>query len=187
MKVDSFNGNYDSLLIFVDMLLNHRNQMLVRWFDYKLHPMRHFFNIWKFSPNILGHLYTVCVDGFLFVHLINRELNDIRCIVFVERVVTAVVLQSLLSELLPRHCSWRTEYIAGNNTGLQSQSRNTQNEIVEEFRKGMVCKTFSYFQNITFIVFSVLIWRDGILPGEHHHCNIDSWGRLRCTKLQLGL
>jgi endoribonuclease Dicer len=69
----------------------------------------------------------------------NRDLKDIRCIVFVERVITAVVLESLLRELLPKHSSWKTKYIAGNNSGLQSQTRQMQNEIVEEFRKGMVC------------------------------------------------
>ncbi|KAI5574688.1 hypothetical protein BDE02_10G160800 [Populus trichocarpa] len=67
-----------------------------------------------------------------------RDLKDIRCIVFVERVITAVVLESLLRELLPKHSSWKTKYIAGNNSGLQSQTRQMQNEIVEEFRKGMV-------------------------------------------------
>ncbi|KAL9427016.1 hypothetical protein AB3S75_033741 [Citrus x aurantiifolia] len=67
-----------------------------------------------------------------------RGLEDIRCIIFVERVITAIVLQSLLSELLPRHCTWKTEYVAGNNSGIQCQSRNKQNEIVEEFRRGLV-------------------------------------------------
>ncbi|KAF2286426.1 hypothetical protein GH714_016865 [Hevea brasiliensis] len=66
------------------------------------------------------------------------DLKDIRCIVFVERVITAIVLQYLLSELLPRYNGWKSEYIAGNNLGLQTQTRKTQNEIVEEFRKGKV-------------------------------------------------
>ncbi|KAI4302070.1 hypothetical protein L6164_035287 [Bauhinia variegata] len=67
-----------------------------------------------------------------------RDLNDMRCLVFVERVVTAIVLQTLLSNLLPKHNSWKTKYIAGNNSGLQNQSRKKQNEIVEEFRMGLV-------------------------------------------------
>ncbi|KAG8641560.1 hypothetical protein MANES_12G002800v8, partial [Manihot esculenta] len=67
-----------------------------------------------------------------------RDLKDIRCIVFVERVITAIVLNSLLNELLPRYNGWKSEYIAGNNLGLQTQTRKTQNEIVEEFRKGKV-------------------------------------------------
>ncbi|GMI87814.1 DICER-LIKE 2, dicer-like 2 [Hibiscus trionum] len=67
-----------------------------------------------------------------------RALKDIRCIIFVERVVTAIVLQSLLSEFLPKCGSWKAKYVAGNSSGLLSQTRNKQNEIVEEFRKGMV-------------------------------------------------
>ncbi|PPR81130.1 hypothetical protein GOBAR_AA39584 [Gossypium barbadense] len=67
-----------------------------------------------------------------------RVLKDIRCIIFVERIITAVVLQSLFSELLPKYGNWKTKYIAGNNSGLQNQTRKKQNEIVEEFRKGIV-------------------------------------------------
>ncbi|XP_022776009.1 endoribonuclease Dicer homolog 2-like isoform X2 [Durio zibethinus] len=76
-----------------------------------------------------------CLIESLFEY---RVLKDIRCIIFVERVITAIVLQSLFSELLPKHNSWKTKYIAGNNSGLQNQTRKKQNEIVEEFRKGMV-------------------------------------------------
>ncbi|XVF44119.1 hypothetical protein PTKIN_Ptkin02bG0094800 [Pterospermum kingtungense] len=76
-----------------------------------------------------------CLIESLFEY---RLLKDIRCIIFVERVITAVVLQSLFNELLPKLNSWKTKYIAGNNSGLQNQTRKKQNEIVEEFRKGMV-------------------------------------------------
>ncbi|XP_057984818.1 endoribonuclease Dicer homolog 2 isoform X2 [Hevea brasiliensis] len=67
-----------------------------------------------------------------------RDLNDIRCIVFVERVITAIVLQSLLSELLPRYNGWKSKYIAGNGSGLQTQTQKVHKETVEEFRKGKV-------------------------------------------------
>ncbi|KAL4318063.1 hypothetical protein GQ457_18G021210 [Hibiscus cannabinus] len=67
-----------------------------------------------------------------------RVLKDIRCIIFVERVMTAIVLQSLFSELLPKHSSWKSKYVAGNSSGLLNQTRKKQNEIVEEFRNGMV-------------------------------------------------
>ncbi|KAK8567711.1 hypothetical protein V6N12_006288 [Hibiscus sabdariffa] len=67
-----------------------------------------------------------------------RALKDIRCIIFVERVLTAIVLQSLLSELLPKCSNWKAKYVAGNSSGLLNQTRNKQNEIVEEFRKGMI-------------------------------------------------
>lgn len=67
-----------------------------------------------------------------------REYKDLRCIIFVERVITAVVLQILLSEVLPKLSSWKTSYMAGNHAGLQTQSRKEQNEVVGEFRKGTV-------------------------------------------------
>ncbi|CAK9167068.1 unnamed protein product, partial [Ilex paraguariensis] len=67
-----------------------------------------------------------------------RDFKDLRCIIFVERVITAVVLQKFLSELLPKLSGWKTEYMAGNHSGLQTQSRKEQNKIVEEFRKGRV-------------------------------------------------
>ncbi|KAK3016706.1 hypothetical protein RJ639_005644, partial [Escallonia herrerae] len=66
-----------------------------------------------------------------------RDQKDLRCIVFVERVITAIVLQNLLSEV-PKVSEWKTEYMAGNHSVLLAQSRNTQNRIVDEFRKGTV-------------------------------------------------
>ncbi|KAE8688002.1 Endoribonuclease Dicer-like protein 2 [Hibiscus syriacus] len=67
-----------------------------------------------------------------------RVLKDIRCIIFVERVMTAIVLQSLFSELLPKNSIWKSKYVAGNSSKMLNQTRNKQNEIVEEFRRGMV-------------------------------------------------
>ncbi|KAM3283045.1 endoribonuclease Dicer 2 [Capsicum chacoense] len=67
-----------------------------------------------------------------------RDLKDLRCIIFVERIITAIVLRSLLNELLPELCGWRTEYTAGHISRVQSQSRKVQNKIVEEFRKGLL-------------------------------------------------
>ncbi|PWA72681.1 dicer-like 2 [Artemisia annua] len=67
-----------------------------------------------------------------------RHVDDMRCIIFVERVVTAIVLKSLLCELNPKLFGWKTEYTAGNHSVVQSQSRGVQNKIVDEFRKGKV-------------------------------------------------
>ncbi|KAL1827714.1 hypothetical protein ACET3Z_006126 [Daucus carota] len=86
------------------------------------------------------------LDGYLSTKVIclfeslleRRELEDLRCIVFVKRVITANVLCRLLNVLLPDLTGWKTEYMAGNNTPLQLQSRKAQNKIVEEFRKGTV-------------------------------------------------
>ncbi|MCD7460208.1 Dicer-like protein 2 [Datura stramonium] len=67
-----------------------------------------------------------------------RDLKDLRCIIFVERIVTAIVLRSLLNELLPALSGWKTEYTAGHTSVVQSQSRKIQNKIVEDLRKGTV-------------------------------------------------
>ncbi|XP_027927327.1 endoribonuclease Dicer homolog 2-like [Vigna unguiculata] len=67
-----------------------------------------------------------------------RGLRDMRCIVFVERIITAIVLEDLFNTLLPKYNTWKTKFIAGNNFGLKNQSRNKQNKIVEEFRMGLV-------------------------------------------------
>ncbi|XP_047176207.1 endoribonuclease Dicer homolog 2-like [Vigna umbellata] len=67
-----------------------------------------------------------------------RVLRDMRCIIFVERIITAIVLEDLFNTLLPKYNSWKTKFIAGHNFGLKNQSRNKQNEIVEEFRMGLV-------------------------------------------------
>uniref|UniRef100_A0A9I9ELK3 Uncharacterized protein n=1 Tax=Cucumis melo TaxID=3656 RepID=A0A9I9ELK3_CUCME len=70
------------------------------------------------------------------------SIEDIRCIVFVERIVSAMALQTLLSLLLPKHTCWKTKYIAGSTSSLQTQSKKKQNEIVEEFRCGKVLPEF---------------------------------------------
>ncbi|KAK1400758.1 endoribonuclease Dicer-like [Heracleum sosnowskyi] len=84
-----------------------------------------------------GYLSTKVIC--LFESLLERRgLKDLRCIVFVERVITAIVLCRLLNVLLPSLSGWKTEYMTGSNTRLQLQTRKAQNNIVEEFRKGMV-------------------------------------------------
>ncbi|XP_065875408.1 endoribonuclease Dicer homolog 2-like [Euphorbia lathyris] len=77
----------------------------------------------------------VCLVNSLLEY---RHIKDIRCIVFVERIITAMVLESLLSELLPKYNDWKTKFIAGHSWNLGSQTRKTQNEIVQEFRDGKV-------------------------------------------------
>ncbi|XP_071920504.1 endoribonuclease Dicer homolog 2 isoform X4 [Coffea arabica] len=67
-----------------------------------------------------------------------RDQKDLRCIIFAERIITAIVLQALLNELLPSKSGWRTAYMVGLSSNLPSQSRNKQHRIVEEFRKGLL-------------------------------------------------
>ncbi|XP_071713455.1 endoribonuclease Dicer homolog 2-like [Rutidosis leptorrhynchoides] len=97
---------------------------------------------WKINHNNqatlgLGLLSTkvVCLIEVLAEY---RHVNDMRCIIFVERVITAIVLKSLLRELNPKLFGWKTEYTAGSGSIIQSQSRSVQNKIVEEFRRGQV-------------------------------------------------
>ncbi|KAL8507745.1 hypothetical protein ACS0TY_018332 [Phlomoides rotata] len=88
--------------------------------------------------NITAGYLTSKVTCLVETLLEYRELKNLRCIVFVERIITAIVIRILLNELLPEFTEWRTEYTAGNNSKLQSQSRKEQKEIVDEFCKGTV-------------------------------------------------
>uniref|UniRef100_A0A0V0J0M9 Putative ovule protein n=1 Tax=Solanum chacoense TaxID=4108 RepID=A0A0V0J0M9_SOLCH len=65
-----------------------------------------------------------------------RDRKDLRCIIFVERIVTAIVLRSLLNELLPERSGWRTEYTAGHISVLQSQSRKIKIKLLKNFARG---------------------------------------------------
>lgn len=66
-----------------------------------------------------------------------RHMQDLRCIVFVKRVITSIVLQSLLSSINDMS-GWNVKYMAGNKNGLHSQSRTKHMEIVDSFRSGKV-------------------------------------------------
>ncbi|KAF4391118.1 hypothetical protein F8388_009540 [Cannabis sativa] len=91
-----------------------------------------------FKRNMDHGILTSKVVGLVELLLEYRDLGDIRCIVFVERVITAVVIQRLLNELLPKETNWKTKYIAGSSNNLESQTRTKQNSMVEEFRQGKV-------------------------------------------------
>ncbi|KAM7525882.1 hypothetical protein LguiA_015784 [Lonicera macranthoides] len=90
------------------------------------------------EANVDAGYLTIKVICLIESLLEYRDLQDLRCIVFVERVITAIVLQTLLDELLLELTGWKTEYAAGSTCKLQSQSRKKQNKIVDEFRKGAV-------------------------------------------------
>ncbi|KAG0464031.1 hypothetical protein HPP92_020100 [Vanilla planifolia] len=66
-----------------------------------------------------------------------RMFKNLKCIVFVQRIVTAIVLQSLLCEIKDLS-GWGVRYMAGNSSSLHSQTRNQQISIVDEFRDGKV-------------------------------------------------
>lgn len=87
-----------------------------------------------------------------------RTVKDLRCIVFVERVITAMVLEGILDNLLFKTSGWRTKYIAGNQSALRSQSRNEQNKIVQEFRCGTVRLSPLSFSHLPFYMIKFWIW-----------------------------
>ncbi|KAJ4968818.1 hypothetical protein NE237_015519 [Protea cynaroides] len=87
--------------------------------------------------NIDAGLLTPKVECLIDSLLEYRMMKDLRCIIFVERVITAVVLKSLLSQL-PQLSFWKSEYMAGHHHELHSQNRNDQIKIVEGFRNGLV-------------------------------------------------
>lgn len=64
-----------------------------------------------------------------------RMVHNMRCIVFVERVITAMVLQSLLIEI-KELSFFGTKYMAGNHSCLQSQTRKEHIRIVDAFQEG---------------------------------------------------
>ncbi|XP_078159590.1 endoribonuclease Dicer homolog 2a-like isoform X3 [Carex rostrata] len=67
-----------------------------------------------------------------------REVKELRCIVFVERVITAIVLKSFLSSL-HQMSGWGIEFLVGCNFNfLGSRSINEKNKIVDAFRGGEV-------------------------------------------------
>ncbi|KAK1311372.1 hypothetical protein QJS10_CPA08g00468 [Acorus calamus] len=68
---------------------------------------------------------------------IDLEVKDLRCIIFVERIITAIVLRTLLSQV-PKLLKWKTSYAVGNNSGMQSQSKKEQIDTVDAFREGKV-------------------------------------------------
>ncbi|XP_057416862.1 dicer-like protein 4 isoform X3 [Lotus japonicus] len=65
----------------------------------------------------------------------SRLQQDRKCIIFVNRIVTARSLSYILQKLkLLRQ--WKSDYLVGVHSGLKSMSRKTMNVIVEKFRSG---------------------------------------------------
>ncbi|CAL4917737.1 unnamed protein product [Urochloa decumbens] len=75
---------------------------------------------------------------FLIKSLLEyRHKQDLRCIVFVQRVVASIVLESLLSTI-HQLSGWIIRHMAGKNCGLQHQSRKEHTEIIDSFQRGKV-------------------------------------------------
>ncbi|CAM6082260.1 unnamed protein product [Calypogeia fissa] len=66
-----------------------------------------------------------------------RDVQEMRCIVFVDRVVASLVLASLINQL--KCLSFlRCEYLAGINSSLDHISRKFQQTAIENFRAGQL-------------------------------------------------
>ncbi|KAK9060685.1 hypothetical protein SSX86_021391 [Deinandra increscens subsp. villosa] len=64
-----------------------------------------------------------------------RAQSDMKCIIFVNRIITARSLAYILQQI--RFLSaWRCSYLVGVHSGLKSMSRKTTNDILERFRSG---------------------------------------------------
>lgn len=64
-----------------------------------------------------------------------RLQPDMKCIVFVNRIVTARSLSHILQNL-KFLTSWKCDFLVGVHSGLKSMSRKTMNVILERFRTG---------------------------------------------------
>lgn len=89
------------------------------------------------SADIRAGFLTTKVECLLLSLLEYRDVENLRCIVFVQRVITATVLQSLLSSLL-QFSKWGCSHMSGNKSGLQTQSRKEHLSIVDSFRRGKI-------------------------------------------------
>ncbi|PIA63179.1 hypothetical protein AQUCO_00200892v1 [Aquilegia coerulea] len=109
------------------------------------------------TANLYAGLLTARVNCLVQSLMEYREKKDLRCIVFVERVITAIALQSFLSEVLISF-GWTVTYMAGSHSGLHSQRRNEQFNIIDSFRKGIVN-----------IIVATQILEEGL---DVQHCNL---------------
>ncbi|TKY54740.1 Dicer protein 4 [Spatholobus suberectus] len=74
----------------------------------------------------------LCLIGILSNFRLQKNM---KCIIFVNRIVTARSLSYILQKLkLLRQ--WRSDFLVGVHAGLKSMSRKTMNIIVEKFRSG---------------------------------------------------
>ncbi|KAH9328954.1 hypothetical protein KI387_001062, partial [Taxus chinensis] len=91
-----------------------------------------------FGRSIDDKIYTIGYDIFLGCSSdVIGKWKQVRCIVFVRRVIAAMVIGSLL-RCLDCFTGLKTEYIVGSQVKLKTQTGRQQAEIVEAFREGKV-------------------------------------------------
>uniref|UniRef100_A0A0D9VVX7 Uncharacterized protein n=1 Tax=Leersia perrieri TaxID=77586 RepID=A0A0D9VVX7_9ORYZ len=125
----------------------------------------------NFQSGLEDGLLTSKVHCLIQSLLQYRNVQDLRCIVFVERVITSIVLEPLLSSI-HQMSGWVVKHMAGNRSGLQSQSRKNHTEIVESFRKGKV-----------HIIIATQILEEGL---DVPSCNLQLYAALYSPVVELG-
>lgn len=71
------------------------------------------------SESLNSGLLTSRVNCLIESLMQYRQTKELRCIIFVERVITAIALKSLLSEVLASN-GWTVTYMAGNTSDRKS-------------------------------------------------------------------
>ncbi|KAH9296949.1 hypothetical protein KI387_028631, partial [Taxus chinensis] len=61
--------------------------------------------------------------------------KDMKCIVFVKRIITARLLSQIINHVEVLDI-WRSDFLVGYHSGLKAMSRAKMNRIVEDFRSG---------------------------------------------------
>lgn len=76
-----------------------------------------------------------------------RLQQNMKCIIFVNRIVTARSLSYILQQLkLLRQ--WKSDFLVGVHSRLKSMSRKTMGIIVEKFRSGEVSVIIGFHSSI---------------------------------------
>ncbi|XP_011623569.2 endoribonuclease Dicer homolog 2 isoform X1 [Amborella trichopoda] len=141
---ESLSTNETEIFLF-DWMNDEVNKNTVRSFSQDVLEMLSEYiptgELWHIGSNLKADLDAGLLSGK--VHCLIQSLMEyrkekhLRCIIFVERVITAIVLKELLNQL-QKFSIWKTTYMAGNNSCLQSQTRVQQINVVDNFRGGMV-------------------------------------------------
>lgn len=85
--------------------------------------------------------YVIQIGGLRTLFFLFRLQPNMKCIIFVNRIVTARSLSYILQNLRFL-CSWKCGFLLGVHSGLKSMSRKNTSIILEKFRSGEVTLPF---------------------------------------------
>lgn len=91
---------------------------------------------------IYAYVYVLCIYLWAFLlmnlyFLYSRQQPNMKCIVFVNRIITARTLTYILQKL-KFLAYWKCHFLVGVHAGLKSMSRKAMKSILEKFRCGEV-------------------------------------------------